>query len=69
MVHLTGEAELRGHIEWPHSDGGYPASAQLEGGGMRFLDEGFRLRLVDGDEWMLSAACRTLVECVESGRK
>ena len=30
----------------------------------RFLDEGFRLLLVGGDEWMLSAACRRLVECV-----
>ena len=30
----------------------------------RFLDEGFRLLLVGGDEWMLSAACRKLVGCV-----
>jgi 2-keto-3-deoxy-L-rhamnonate aldolase RhmA len=30
----------------------------------RFLDEGFRLLLVGGDEWLLSSACRRLVECV-----
>ncbi len=35
----------------------------------RFLDEGFRLLLVGGDEWMLSAACRKLVECVTGVRK
>lgn len=32
----------------------------------RFLDQGFRLLLVGGDEWLLSAACKQLVECVES---
>ncbi len=35
----------------------------------RFLDEGFRFLLVGGDEWILSAACRKLVECVESVKK
>jgi len=35
----------------------------------RFLDEGFKLLLVGGDEWMLSSACRKLVDCVGSVRK
>ena len=30
----------------------------------RFVDEGFRLLLIGGDEWMLSAACEKMVECV-----
>lgn len=30
----------------------------------RFVDQGFKLLLAGGDEWMLTAGCRKLVECL-----
>jgi len=33
-----------------------------------FLDQGFTLLLVGGDEWMLNATCRKLLECVATAR-
>jgi len=35
----------------------------------RFLDQGFTLLLVGGDEWMLHAGCRKLIECVATLRR
>jgi len=55
---------------------GKPLGTAVYGGDMhdpdtyrRFLDKGFRLLLVGGDEWLLSDACRRLVECVASVRQ
>jgi 2-dehydro-3-deoxyglucarate aldolase len=35
----------------------------------RFVDEGYSLLLVGGDEWMLQASCRAMIECVSGLRK
>ncbi len=48
-----------------------PLGTSIYGGDMynpdtyrRFLDQGFTLLLVGGDEWMLHDSCRRLVDCV-----
>lgn len=50
---------------------GKPLGTALYGGDMfeadtyrRFIDQGFTLLLIGGDEWMLSLACRKLIDCV-----
>ena len=35
----------------------------------RLFDEGYRLFLVDGDEWMLHAACKQVVDAFTRARK
>jgi len=54
---------------------GKPLGTAVYGGDMfspdlykRFIDQGFTLLLVGGDEWMLNASCRKLIECVEALR-
>jgi 2-keto-3-deoxy-L-rhamnonate aldolase RhmA len=51
---------------------GKPLGTAIYGGDMfnpdtykAFVDQGFTLLMVGGDEWMLNAACRKLIECVE----
>ena len=55
---------------------GKPMGTGIYGGDMfnpdtyrRFVDEGFALLLVGGDEWMLSHSCTRLLETVETVRK
>lgn len=53
-----------------------PLGTAIYGGDMfnpdtykRFVDQGFTLLLIGGDEWMLNTSCRKLVECVAAVRK
>ena len=55
---------------------GTPMGTAIYGGDMfnpdtykRLLDEGFKLLLVGGDEWMLNHGCTRLVETVDSLRR
>ena len=55
---------------------GTPLGTAIYGGDMfnpdtykRFLDEGFKLLLVGGDEWMLNHGCTRLLETVDSLRR
>ncbi|NQU11516.1 hypothetical protein HQ590_12040 [bacterium] len=52
-----------------------PLGTAIYGGDMfnpdtykRFVDQGFTLLLIGGDEWMLQASCRKLIECVAAVR-
>jgi 4-hydroxy-2-oxoheptanedioate aldolase len=55
---------------------GKPLGTAIYGGDMynsdtyqKFVDMGFTLLLVGGDEWMLSAGCKKMIECVDPLRK
>ena len=55
---------------------GTPMGTAIYGGDMfnpdtykQFVDQGFTLLLIGGDEWMLNYGCKKLIECVATVRK